>query len=373
MKVWVWALRVAPWAIRVVGVVAVVVGSAIWGARNEYSPETLLQRQLATTLVPVDTSTVTDLTATCNAVNQDEGWVLFVVSAQLVSDAQARRYLQTADEPFGLFIEYDPALLRLGLGLGPEKWNTELPIRYVRRDEFAVITMGVSRSQTRVVTNLGDQQTVWPNGFAPQWRCDGVELGRANHTFASGATCQNLRAPCNTGCVTTNCCHSALQSCIVAMGLASIPIAIPVVPKYNGLLRLRLTAHLACCKLTARVIALTVRPAWVCKAKSSAACCCVNTRAAAEPTRVKPATISTIATPTCRQNRLCVYLALPETALMFTALNKGIKTTIKNCGVKKGTFKIEVKFTEYTVPIVCVNYRRNKRLYGGGQIEAPMT
>jgi hypothetical protein len=191
MKVWVWALRVAPWAIRVVGVVLVVVGSVIWGARNEYSPENVLQRQLAAPLVPVDASTVTDLTAACNAVNQDEGWVLFVINAQLVSDAQARRYLQTADEPFGLFIEYDPPLLRLGLGLGPEKWNTELPIRYVRRDESAVITIGVSRSQTRVVTNLADQKTVWPNGFAPQWRCDGVELGRANHTFASGATCQD--------------------------------------------------------------------------------------------------------------------------------------------------------------------------------------
>jgi hypothetical protein len=184
MKLWVWALRV-------VGVVLVVVGSVIWGARNEYAPVTVLQRQLATPLVSVDSSTVTDLSAACNAVNQNEGWVLFVVSAQLVSDAQARRYLQTADEPFGLFIEYDPALLRLGLGLGPEKWNTELPIRYVRRDEFAVITIGVSRSQTRVVTNLADQQTVWPNGFAPQWRCDGVELGRANHAFASGATCQD--------------------------------------------------------------------------------------------------------------------------------------------------------------------------------------
>ena len=184
MKVWVWALRVA-------GVALVVVGSVIWGARNEYSPENMIQRQLAAPLVPVDDSTVTDLTAACNAVNQEEGWILLVVNAWLVSDTQARRYLQTADEPFGLFIEYDPGLLRLGLGLGPEKWNTELPIRYVRRDESAVITIGVSRSQTRVVTNVTDQQTVWPNGFAPQWRCDGVELGRANHTFASGADCQD--------------------------------------------------------------------------------------------------------------------------------------------------------------------------------------
>jgi hypothetical protein len=184
MKSWVWALRL-------VGAALAVIGSVIWGARNEYSPENALRRQLAAPLVTVDASTVTDLTAACNAVNQDEGWVLFVVNARLVSDARVHRHLQTADEPFGLFIEYDPPLLRLGLGLGAEKWNTELPIRYVRRDESAVITVGVSRSQTRVVTNLADQQTVWPNGFAPQWRCDGVELGRADHTFASGATCQD--------------------------------------------------------------------------------------------------------------------------------------------------------------------------------------
>lgn len=209
MKAWVWALRV-------VGVVLVVVGSVVWGARNEYAPESALQGQLAVPLVSVDASTVTDLTAACNAVNQDEGWILFVVRAQLVSDAQARRYLQTADEPFGLFVEYDPALLRLGLGLGPEKWNTELPIRSVRRDESAVITIGVSRSQTRVVTNLADQQKVWPNGFAPQWRCDGVELGRANHTFASGATCQDcavsLRYTTGTGITELNDLLSSLSN-----------------------------------------------------------------------------------------------------------------------------------------------------------------
>lgn len=78
----------------------------------------------------------------------------------MVDDEQARRCVQTADEPFGSFIEYDPSLLRLSPGLGPEKWNNELPIRYVRRDVAAYITNGGNRSQTRVVTNLADQQKV---------------------------------------------------------------------------------------------------------------------------------------------------------------------------------------------------------------------
>lgn len=49
----------------------------------------------------------------------------------------------------------------------------------------------MNRSQTRVVTNLADQQKVWPDGFVPQQRCDGVEVGRANHTLTSGADCQD--------------------------------------------------------------------------------------------------------------------------------------------------------------------------------------
>lgn len=183
-------MKARVWTLKVVGVVLVVVGSVIWGTRNEFVTEDVFQRQLVAPLVTVDDVTLTDLTAACNTINRDQGWILFVLDAQLVSDAQARRYLQTADEPFGLFIEYDPPLLRLGLGLGPEKWNTELPIRYVRRDEAAIIAIGVSRSQTRVVTNLTDQQTIWPDSFASQWQCDKIELGRANHTYASGADCQ---------------------------------------------------------------------------------------------------------------------------------------------------------------------------------------
>jgi hypothetical protein len=128
----------------------------------------------------INSQTTTNLTAECRHATRSGNWILFVIEADLLSDPISRRYFRTASEPYGLFIEYDPTesgLLRLGLGLGPEKWNSGIPIRFVRRDERSTILIGVTRSETRVVSNVVDFSVDWPGHFGSQWRCDDVRGG----------------------------------------------------------------------------------------------------------------------------------------------------------------------------------------------------
>lgn len=171
------------------GLALVVVGSLVWNSRLDYSPESQVGVQLSDPLV---SGALTDLSRECAALSADENWILFVVSATLVSDTTPRRYFQTSADPFGMFIEYDPgesAMLRLGLGLGPDQWNTALPIRFVRRAEAAFIAVGISRNETRIVSNVVDRRIRWPAEFLPQLRCDQVRVGSKNSSAESGVEC----------------------------------------------------------------------------------------------------------------------------------------------------------------------------------------
>jgi hypothetical protein len=175
-----------------VGLALLVAGSLVWGSRLSYSPEQVLQRNLADRLVEVSSSGPVDLSDECALVATEDGWVLFVLDAKLTSDNQIRTFFETAEEPLGLYVEYDPGLLRLGLGLGPgnERSNTELPIRFVRRDEQATIFIAVTNETTRVVTNARDGRIAWPGYLADEWRCNSVQIADDTRQSTHGFTCK---------------------------------------------------------------------------------------------------------------------------------------------------------------------------------------
>jgi len=181
--------------VRLVGVGLVILGAWIWSARLDYFPEQVLQQQLAERLVEISPNQVNDLSDVCGRVAESDNWVLFVMKANLISDTKFRTFFETAEERVGLWIEYDPGLLRLGLGLGPESndSNTEIPIRWVRRDETATVMIGVSRNETRLVTNAIDKIKAWPGDLAAVWRCNAVQVGNESRELSEGNTC----AGCN--------------------------------------------------------------------------------------------------------------------------------------------------------------------------------
>lgn len=183
--------------IALVALFLMVGGSALWRTRSNFSEVSQVQRAL--TLMPLNVSRtgVSDLSAACRMAQDPDGWVVFAASLNLESDDVPRRYLQTAEDPFGLFIEYDPrdsGLLRLGLGLGPEKWNTDLPIRIVRADARETIIVAVTRNETRLVTNVVDRRVRWPGDFVENWRCDAVSLGSPDMAKDSVLYCESCRS-----------------------------------------------------------------------------------------------------------------------------------------------------------------------------------
>jgi len=177
------------------GLLLAVLGSVIWISRLDYSPETQLRDRLTDRLTTVDPDSLTDLTAQCGEATNNKGWILFVVDAELVNDAEFRTYFETAEERVGLWIEYDPGLLRLGLGLGLENIasNIDIPIRWVRRDQRETIVIGVTRDQTRVIANAIDKAKLWPGELADVWRCDAVQIGSDTRELSEGRGC----AGCN--------------------------------------------------------------------------------------------------------------------------------------------------------------------------------
>lgn len=174
------------------GLGGTVLGSVVWSARLDYEPEAFLEREMGSRLVAISPRRVTDLSEQCRMATQQGGWLLFVMDAQLLADDRFRTYLETAPEPFGLFVEYDLGTLRLGLGLGPDSdaSNAELPIRLVRSSEHATIAIGVTGDETRVVTNAIDKKVKWPGSFSDQWRCDAVQLADDLRESSHGNTCQ---------------------------------------------------------------------------------------------------------------------------------------------------------------------------------------
>ena len=177
------------------GLLLAVLGSVIWTSRLDYSPEPQLRERLADRLTEVDPDSFTDLTPQCGEATNNNGWILFVLDAQLVSDVTLRTYFETAEERVGLWVEYDLGLLRLGLGLGLESAasNIDIPIRWVRSDQRETIMIGVTREQTRVVANAIDKDALWPGDFADIWRCDAVQIGTDTRELSEGYEC----AGCN--------------------------------------------------------------------------------------------------------------------------------------------------------------------------------
>jgi hypothetical protein len=178
------------------GVLLIVTGSVTWLSRNNYSSDEILSRREFVDLAPVTAESPVDLSTACSSVQENEGWLLFVIDMNTIADNTARRYFQTSPEPFGLFIEYDPgesAMLRVGFGLGPEKWNSDVRIRTVRNDETMTIAIGVRNEETRIVSNVIDQRITWPGEFASLWKCDAVQVGSWKQPFVSGAECEGCR------------------------------------------------------------------------------------------------------------------------------------------------------------------------------------
>lgn len=178
------------------GLSLAVLGSAIWMSRLDYSPETHLRERLPDRLIAVDANAVTDLTAQCGRATKSDGWVLFVVDTKLRSDVAFATYFETAPERVGLWMELDAGFLRLGLGLGLENIasNTDIPIRWVRRDQRETIIVGVTRNQTRVIANAVDEKASWPGDLAGIWRCNAVQIGSDTRQLSEGSGCSG----CNT-------------------------------------------------------------------------------------------------------------------------------------------------------------------------------
>lgn len=178
--------------VRLLGVILAVVGSMLWNSRLTWSPESVLQKQFGDQLTLLDSDATTDLSKACNVFTDAAPWVLFVLDAQLANDNVFRTYFETsADERQALWVEYDPPLLRVGLGLGLENpvSNTDVPVRVVRRDEAITVVIAVQEAGTRVVSNATNARSDWPGVGGGGWRCDALRVGSDSVELSAGNTC----------------------------------------------------------------------------------------------------------------------------------------------------------------------------------------
>lgn len=179
------------------GAILLTAGSMVWRSRLAYSPEASIQIALGTRLVEIPIGTDSNLTDACRVVNDDNGWILFILNASITNDDKNRTFFETAEEPLGLYVEYEPGLFRLGLGMGPGNTNAagelissmELPIRRVHRREDAQVFIGVTRDVTRVVTNTRDARIAWPGYLADEWKCNAVRITDDTRESTHGYTC----------------------------------------------------------------------------------------------------------------------------------------------------------------------------------------
>lgn len=184
-------------AARLLGVVLAVVGSLMWSSRLSYSPEPVLQEHLGDQLVALDPDSPSDLSKACNVFTDAAPWVVFVLDARFVHDNVFRTYFETsADERQSLWVEYDPPLVRVGLGLGLDNEipNTDIPFRVVRRDESATVVIAVQEAGTRVLANATEMTSDWPGVGGGGWRCDAVRVGTDSIELSAGSTCDGCDA-----------------------------------------------------------------------------------------------------------------------------------------------------------------------------------
>ena len=184
------------------GLLLVTAGSLIWRTRYTYSPEQYLEQRLRNLLLEVPAKATVDLSESCKEATERGGWIIFVLNTSITNDGQVRTFFETAEEPLGLYVEYEPAIFRLGLGMGPGNVNqdgeaissTQLPIRRVHRDENIQVFIGVTEDLTRLVTNTRDETIAWPGYLADEWKCNAVRIADDTRAGTEGNTCSGCNA-----------------------------------------------------------------------------------------------------------------------------------------------------------------------------------
>jgi hypothetical protein len=132
------------------------------------------------------------LSDACDVFNDRENWILFVLEANQLNDVAMRTYFETADqERIGLWVELEPPLLRLGMGLGLEnpESSTLLPIRVVRRSERFIATIAVTKRGTSVVVNDKRLHSDWPDIEGARWSCETLRVGGDRGSLSEGYSC----------------------------------------------------------------------------------------------------------------------------------------------------------------------------------------
>lgn len=195
-------MRIRLVVLALFGIVLVLAGSMVWRSRFAYYPEQTLQTTLGSRLLEVPLKTTVDLSDACRVATEEEGWILFVLNSSLANDSQIRTFFETAEEPLGLYVEYEPGLFRLGLGMGPGNVNEagetisniELPIRRVHQKEENQVFIGVTKEETRIVTNTRDARVAWPGYLADEWKCNAVQIADDERPSTHGYTCMGCDA-----------------------------------------------------------------------------------------------------------------------------------------------------------------------------------
>ena len=184
--------------ILILGLFLLLGGSLLWRSRYSYSPEAVLNQKLGTRLAEIPSKATLDLSDACRTATEENGWILFVLNTSITNDRAIRTFFETSEEPLGLYVEYEPGLFRLGLGMGPGNVNEagesvsniELPIRRVHRSENAQVFIGVTKDLTRVVTNTRDARIEWPGYLADEWKCNAVRIADDSRKSTHGYTCE---------------------------------------------------------------------------------------------------------------------------------------------------------------------------------------
>jgi hypothetical protein len=175
-----------------IGLGLIVVGSTVLRDRLEYSPELVLRQRLGNQLKELSSDDTYDLSDACDVFNDRENWILFVLGANQLNDSTMRTYFETADqERIGLWVELEPPLLRLGMGLGLEnpESSTLLPIRVVRRSERFIATIAVTKRGTSLVVNGKKLHSDWPDIAGARWSCETLRVGGDRDSLSEGYSC----------------------------------------------------------------------------------------------------------------------------------------------------------------------------------------
>lgn len=148
-------MKVSKEVIRLTAVVLLaVVGSGVWYSRLANESDRQLRQLDAKGLQSVASDLPIDLSSVCDARKSAGGWIVFVLSLQLLSDTNFRRYFETDSGDRGIFIEYDGReAANLRLGYATQSKVNLVRLRTVRKDESALLTVGVSADEIRWVVN----------------------------------------------------------------------------------------------------------------------------------------------------------------------------------------------------------------------------